>query len=321
MNKAPFRVQDLVDRFGKVLRLFVDQPQVGMKKCILVPEVQRPGLSLTGYTKQRFNKRLLLFGQVELEYLLDLDSVCRKKRLEQVVTKDNPAVIFARNLKPPKEIIQICRMLGIPILRSYEKTMPLLTELTLALSEIFSPIESLHGTLVEVFGIGVLIQGDSSVGKSEAALGLIERGHRLVSDDVVHIRKKSNHHLEGSGPELTRHLLEIRGIGIINIAHIYGAVSVRQNVRVEVVVHLEEWNEEHYYDRVGLEEKFKEILGIHVPFYVIPVKPGREIALLIETTVLNYRLKEMGYHSAKEFNVKLLETIAERQRQQRVKID
>lgn len=320
MKKKPFRIQDLLSEHGKTLGLFVDRPQEGMNKRITVPEIQRPGLSLTGYVKRKFNKRILLFGRIELEYLRDLSPEQRKERLEDVVTKDNPAVIVARSQRPLKEIKEICQKLKIPLLRSGKKTMMLMSQVTLILSEFFSPVESVHGTLVEVFGIGVLIQGDSSVGKSEAALGLIERGHRLVSDDVVHLRKKDNRYLEGSGPELTRHLLEIRGIGIINIAHLYGAVSIRQNVRVEMIMDLEEWNDEHYYDRVGLEEKFKEILNLHIPSYVLPVKPGREVALLIETTVLNHRLKEMGYHSAKEFNIKLLETIAKRQRKGRVNI-
>lgn len=320
MKKKPFRIQDLLNEHGKTLGLFVDRPQEGMNKRITVPEIQRPGLSLTRYVKRKFNKRILLFGRIELEYLRDLSPAQRKERLEDVVTKDNPAVIVARRQRPLKELKEICQKLKIPLLRSGGKTMTLMSQLTLILSEFFSPVESVHGTLVEVFGIGVLIQGDSSVGKSEAALGLIERGHRLVSDDVVHLRKKDNRYLEGSGPELTRHLLEIRGIGIINIAHLYGAVSIRQNVRVEMIMDLEEWNDEHYYDRVGLEEKFKEILNLHIPSYVLPVKPGREVALLIETTVLNHRLKEMGYHSAKEFNIKLLETIAKRQRKGRVNI-
>lgn len=321
MKKEVFRVQDLMDQFGKTLTLFIDSSQEGMKKRILVPEVQRPGLSLTGYTKGKVSKWLLLFGRIELEYLRTLDSETCKKRLKQVVTKSNPAVILSRNLKPLKELKEICKHLKIPILRSSSKTMPLLTELTLALSEAFSPIKSLHGALVEVFGVGVLIQGDSSVGKSEAALGLIERGHRLVSDDVVYVQKKDSRHLEGSSPELTRHLLEIRGIGIINVAHLYGAISVRQSVQIEMIMRLEEWDDSHYYDRVGLEEKFQEIFNIRIPFYVLPVKPGREVTLLIETTVLNHRLKEMGYHSAKEFNIKLLQTIANKKGKPSIKVD
>jgi HPr kinase/phosphorylase len=188
--------------------------------------------------------------------------------------------------------------------------MILMSKLTVILSGAFAPSDSVHGTLVEAYGVGVLIRGDSSVGKSEAALGLIERGHRLISDDVVLLRGKEERQLIGSGPELNKHLIELRGIGIVNVAHLYGAVSVRNEVPVDLVVHLEDWDETHYYDRVGLEERFTEFLGIKVPLYLHPVKPGRDIVLLIETTILNHRLKDMGYHSAKEFNKKLLEEIA-----------
>ncbi len=156
--------------------------------------------------------------------------------------------------------------------------------------------------------------GESSVGKSEAALGLIERGHRLISDDVVRVKKKEGSHLIGSGPELTRHLMEIRGIGIINVAHLYGAVCVRHDKGIDIVVKLEEWDDQHFYDRVGLDEKFIDILGSSVPYHVLPVKPGRDVVLLLETIALNHRLKDMGYNSAKEFNAKWLETISRRQK-------
>src|SRR5581483_11290092 len=201
----------------------------------------------------------------------------------------------------------------VPLFRTSMKTMNLLSKLTLILNEEFSPTMTCHGTLVEAFGVGVLIQGDSSVGKSEAALGLIERGHRLVSDDVVRIRLREGTYLEGSGPELIRHLMEIRGIGIINVAHIYGAVCVRDDKTVDVIVKLEEWDDRRFYDRIGLDEKYCDLLGVKVPSHVLPVKPGRDVVLLIETIVLNHRLKEMGYNSAKEFNTKLLETISKKQ--------
>jgi HPr kinase/phosphorylase len=180
------------------------------------------------------------------------------------------------------------------------------------LAEEFAPSVSCHGTLVEAFGVGLLIQGNSSVGKSEAALGLIERGHRLISDDVVRIKRRKEGRLEGTGPELTKHLLEIRGIGIINVANIYGAVCVSDRHVIDLIVKLEEWDDNHFYDRVGLEEKYCDILGAKVLYHVLPVKPGRDVVLLLETIVLNHRLKEMGYNSAKEFNIKLLETIAKR---------
>lgn len=196
-------------------------------------------------------------------------------------------------------------------------TMNLLSKMTLLLTEEFAPSMSIHGTLVEVFGVGVLIKGDSSVGKSEAALGLIERGHRLISDDIVKVKKREASYLEGFGAELTRHHMEIRGIGIINVAHLYGAVCVRDNKSIDIVVKLETWDDQHFYDRVGVDEKYCDILGVQVPYHVLPVKPGRDVVLLLETIALNHRLKKMGYNSAKEFNSKLLEMIALKQKKRK----
>jgi HPr kinase/phosphorylase len=195
------------------------------------------------------------------------------------------------------------------------KTVEFLTRLHFSLNEDFSPSMTCHGTLVEAFGVGVLIQGDSSIGKSEAALGLVERGHRLISDDVVKIRLLEGGYLEGSGPELTRHLLEIRGIGIINVANLYGAVCVRDDKQIDLIVKLEAWNDKKFYDQVGLDQQYSDILGLKVPFHILPVKPGRDVVLLIETITLNYRLKEMGFNSAKDFNIKLLDAIAKKQGQ------
>ena len=177
----------------------------------------------------------------------------------------------------------------------------------------FSPEITVHGTLVEVFGVGVLIQGDSSVGKSETALGLIERGHRLIADDSVRVKRKEENYIEGSCAPLTKHHMEIRGIGIINVAHLYGAVCVRDYKSIDLAVKLEAWDDRSFYDRVGMEEKYCDMLGIKVPHHVLPVKPGRDVVLLLETIALNHRLKAMGYNSAKEFNAKLLEMIAIKQ--------
>jgi HPr kinase/phosphorylase len=165
-----------------------------------------------------------------------------------------------------------------------------------------------------VFGVGVLIQGDSAVGKSEAALGLIERGHRLISDDVVKVKKKEGAYLEGSGAVLTRHHMEIRGIGIINVANLYGAVCVRNQKSIDIVVRLEVWHDDHFYDRVGLDEKFTTLLDVQLPYLILPVKPGRDVVLLLETIALNHRLKEMGYNSAQEFSAKVLELTTSRKR-------
>ncbi len=312
-----YSVQDLLDTYGERLGLKLIVGDKGVKRPIKVPEVHRPGLSLSGYLKNYVSQRILIFGNVETLYLKDLNKETRVERLRNIISDETPAVIVAGKYQPAKELAALCEEKEVPLFNTNMTTMNFLSKLTLLLSEEFSPTMTCHGTLVEAFGVGVLIQGDSSVGKSEAALGLIERGHRLISDDVVKVRLREGTYLEGSGPELTRHLMEIRGIGIINVAHIYGAVCVRDDKTVELIVKLEEWDDRRFYDRVGLDEKYCDILGIKVPYHVLPVKPGRDVVLLIETIVLNHRLKEMGYNSAKEFNAKLLETISKKQNEKK----
>lgn len=312
MSKGPrkYLVQDLFQRHGERLGLELMAGAEGMHRQIRVPEAHRPGLSLSGYLKSHADKRILVFGRVEMEYLRDLDPAVCIKRLKAILAPLTPAVIITRSYRPPKELCALCQMQSLPLLRTNMVTMNFLSKLTLLLTEEFSPTISCHGCLVEVFGVGVLIQGDSSVGKSEAALGLIERGHRLISDDIVKVRKREGAYLEGFGAPLTRYHMEIRGIGIINVANLYGAVCVRESKSIDIVVKLETWDEEAFYDRVGLEEHFCDILGIRVPYHVLPVKPGRDVVLLLETIALNQRLKGMGYNSAQEFNTKLAEMLA-----------
>lgn len=270
----------------------------------MVPEVQRPGLSLSGYLKHHAKKRILIFGKVEIEYLRHLTIPTRLSRLKSILTNQTPAVIVARRFRPPKELLHLCHERNIPLFRANMRTMNLMSKLTLLLTDAFAPSVCCHGSLVEVFGVGVLIEGASSVGKSEAALGLIERGHRLIADDLVKVKFRDGA-LEGYGAELSRHHMEVRGIGIINVAHLYGAVCVREKKSLDIVVKLEVWDDSHFYDRVGIEEKTVTILGIEVPHHVLPLKPGRDVVLLLETIALNHRLKKMGYHSAKEYNAKL----------------
>ena len=306
-------VQDIYDKYSQLLKLEIIAGNIGLNRKIRLPEIERPGLGLAGYVKGYSEKRVLVFGRVEMGYLKDLETSLRYERLKGILFSKVPAVIVARNFRPPKEMIKICQEVGIPLFRTPFRTTTLLSKLTVILAEEFSPSLSCHGTLVEAFGVGVLIQGDSSIGKSETALGMIERGHRLISDDIVIVKKKEGSYLEGAGPELTRHLLEIRGIGIINVAHLYGALCVSEAKKIDLIVKLEEWDHQHFYDRIGLEEKYLDMLGVKIPFYVMPVKPGRDVVLLLETVVLNHRLKSMGYNSAKEFNIKLLETIHRKQ--------
>ena len=304
-----YLVEDLYKRHGARLGLELIAGSKGMKRRIKVPEAHRPGLSLSGYLKGHAGKRILIFGKVEVEYIRDLKPGVRVERLEGILATPTPAVIVARRFRPPKELINLCEEQDVPLFRASMSTMNLLSKLTLLLNEEFALSMSVHGTLVEVFGVGVLIQGDSSVGKSEAALGLIERGHRLISDDIVKVKKREGHYLEGSGAELTRHHMEIRGIGIINVANLYGAVCVRDYKSIDLVVKLESWDEQSFYDRVGLDEKFCDILGVKLPMHILPVKPGRDVVLLLETIALNHRLRGMGYHSAREFNSKLLKMV------------
>jgi HPr kinase/phosphorylase len=304
-----YLVDNLYVQHGKRLSLELVAGKKGIQRRILIPEAHRPGLGLSGYLKSYAYKRILIFGRVEIEYVRDLNPQTRIERMEALLSSYTPAVIVARRYRPPKELQSLCEKHSIPLFRTNMTTMNFLSKLTLLLNEEFARSMNCHGTLVEVHGVGVLIRGDSSVGKSEAALGLIERGHRLISDDTVKVWKSEGGFLEGSGAELTRHHMEIRGIGIINVAHLYGAVCVRDSKSVDIVVKMEVWDDQHFYDRVGLEERYYDILGVPVPYHVLPVKPGRDVVLLLETIALNHRLKAMGYNSAKEFNSKLLERI------------
>ncbi len=305
-----YTVEKLFKEHGGQLDLELVTGEKGLKRKILVPEAHRPGLCLAGYLKGHAKKRILVFGKVEIEYLRHLSEGLRDARLKAILTDQTPAVLIARHFLPPKELVNFCEKQAIPLFRAKMTTMNLMSRLTLLLSDEFAPSKCYHGSLVEVFGVGLLIQGDSSVGKSEAALGLIERGHRLISDDLVKVKLREGGYLEGSGEDLTRHHMEVRGIGIINVANLYGAVCVREKKSLDIVVKLEVWDDSHFYDRVGIEEKKVFILGIEVPFHLLPVKPGRDVVLLLETIALNHRLKKMGYHSAKEFNLRLLSKIA-----------
>ena len=309
-----YLVEHFYEQHGKSLGLNLMAGRNGLFHRIKKAEVHRPGLSLTGYLKGFVFSRILVVGKQEIKYIKELDAKTRKERLSAILTPATPAVIASFGFKLPKEIIALCEEKEIPLFQANIAATSLVSKISFLLQEEFCPNLTLHGTLVEVFGVGLLIQGESSVGKSEAALGLIERGHRLISDDVVRVKKKEGSYLVGSGPELTRHLMEIRGIGIINVAHLYGAVCVRPDKGIDVLVKLERWNEQHFYDRIGLDEKHIEVLGINVPQHILPVKPGRDVVLLLETIALNHRLKDMGYNSAKEFNTKLLEAIARKQK-------
>ncbi|SCA58512.1 HPr kinase/phosphorylase [Chlamydiales bacterium SCGC AB-751-O23] len=303
-------IEEFHKNFGDDLGLKLVAGKDGLKRKIYLPEVHRPGLALAGYLHFHAKKRIIILGKVEVCYLKELNAALRKKRLKGIFTKELPAIILARGYKPIQELIDLCEELKVPLFRTSMPTMRLTSSLFHKLSKEFSPKKACHATMVEVFGVGVLIRGDSSVGKSEAALGLVERGHRLVADDLVSIQRLEGGALEGSGPGFSNYHMEIRGIGIINVANLYGAVCVKEKKKIDIVVELENWNENKEYDRMGLEERTCKILDVKLPCHELPVKPGRDVVLLLETLALNFRLKKMGYHSAKEIRRQLAEKIA-----------
>lgn len=306
-------VEDLYRDYGNYLGLELMAQEMDLKRNISLPEVHRPGLTLVGFLKNFATNSLLVFGKEEIFFVEELPNKTCIQRLEAILTEKTPAVIIADHAVIPEQIISICHSTKIPLFRSKMSTTELVSKLTFLLQDEFAPEMSAHGTFIEAFGMGVLIQGDSSIGKSEAALGLIDRGHRLISDDLVKFRLRKDSVVEGRGLELNQHLIEIRGIGIINVGHLYGATCVRGSKSLDLIVKLEEWDDQAFYDRIGLDEQFMEMLHVKIPYYILPVKPGRDVVLLIETIVLNHRLKIMGYHSAREFNKKLLETISRKQ--------
>ncbi len=291
---------DLKENDALKLKCLAGRP--GLIREIKVPEINRPGLELSGFYENFAYQRLQIFGRGESAYLSKLEREGNNETLQQLFSWEIPCCIFTHALEPTRSFVEIAEKSGCPILQTDLSSSEFTTRVIRVLSNIFAPKKTIHGVLVEVSGIGVLIQGESGVGKSEAALALVERGHRLVADDVVEIRRVSGNILMGTGASVSSHHMEIRGLGIINITHLFGVGAIRDKKQIQIVVQLEEWDASKSYDRIGAEENTIEILEVKVPYLLIPVKPGRNISILIETAAMNERLKKMGYYSAKEFN-------------------
>ena len=272
-------------------------------------DVSRPGLQLTGYWDYFAYMRPQLLGKVEMTYLSTLTPEVRMERIKRFFSFDLPCVIICRGMPCFDEILTCARERNIPVYRSQEDTVKMEMAIINFLNSYLAPRQTMHGVLVDVYGVGLLITGESGVGKSEAALELVKREHRLVADDVVDIKRVSDTRLVGEAPELVRHFMEIRGIGIIDIATMYGVGAVIRSKSIDMEVHLEQWKPGAEYDRLGLVDEYTTILGVQIPRIVLPVRPGRNLAVVLEVAARNLRLKQMGYNAAQEIDKRATERI------------
>ncbi|MDD6234755.1 MAG: HPr(Ser) kinase/phosphatase [Lachnospiraceae bacterium] len=281
------------------LKLLTPDIETG-DKVVTVPDINRPALQLTGFFDHFDSERVQVIGHVEAAYMETLDEETRKDRYEQLMSYNIPCIVFCRSMMPDAQMIEAAREYQIPLLQTDKATSSFEAEIIRWMKVMLAPTISIHGVLVDVYGEGVLITGESGIGKSEAALELIKRGHRLVTDDVVEIRKVSDETLIGTAPEITRHFIELRGIGIIDVKTLFGVESVKETQGIDMVIHLEDWDKDKEYDRFGLEEEYTEILGNKVVCHNLPVRPGRNLAVIVESAAVNWRQKKMGYNAARE---------------------
>ena len=275
-------------------------PENGENILISSKDVNRPGVEFTGFLDFYDNKRILVVGHTENAFLGRYSQEERERALEGLISRKPPAIIICRSLKPYPEMMEAAKRHGVALLGTADTTSSLVAALVSYMNVELAPRVTRHGVLVEVYGEGILLVGDSGVGKSETAIELIKRGHRLIADDAVEIRRVSKKSLVGTAPENIRHFIELRGIGIINARRIFGMGAVKLTEKIDMVINLEIWDKTKVYDRMGMENEYTEILGLRVPVLTIPVKPGRNLAVIIEVAAMNNRQKKMGYNAAKE---------------------
>lgn len=302
-------VQKMVDR----MKLSVFTPEVDLKKkTITLSDVNRPALQLCGYFEHFEKNRVQIIGTVEYTYLQHMDEMKKLEVYQQFLSYDIPAVVFCREFQPEEIFLELATKRGIPVLGTEDATSNFMAEMIYALNEELAPCISIHGVLVDVYGEGLLIMGESGIGKSEAALELIRRGHRLVTDDVVEIRKINDHTLVGTSPDITRYFIELRGIGIVDVKNLFGVECVKEKQNIDLVIKLEDWRKDNDYDRMGLEEEYTEFLGNKVVCHSLPIRPGRNLAVICETAAVNHRQKKMGYNAAKELYRRVQENLQRR---------
>jgi HPr kinase/phosphorylase len=299
------RTKDIFERF----HLEMISGEEGINRPISTSDISRPGIEIAGYFEYYPAERIQLLGKTELSFFAELPENERISRMERLCTDITPAIIVTRGLDVPPELIEASERESVPVLRSNMKTTRFSSRLTNFLESKLAPTTAVHGVLVDIYGIGVLITGKSGVGKSETALELVKRGHRLVADDCVEIRQEDQDTLVGTSPDLIEHLLEIRGLGIINVMTLFGAGAVRSNKRITLVINLEIWDSSKQYDRLGLDEEKMKIIDTEVTKITVPVRPGRNLSVIIEVAAMNYRLKRMGVNAAQQFTERLSDVI------------
>ncbi len=313
MSDKTFTVLDLLDldlKGHNALDLRCIAGRRGLSRNITVPDINRPGLALSGFYESFAYDRVQVFGRGEYAYLQKLRNENQFETIEKLFAFDIPCAVFTHNLMPDDHFLSIAEKCECPILQTDVESTDFSSRLLRVFSNIFAPKKTMHGVFVEVYGIGILLTGDSGVGKSETALELIERGHRLVADDIVEIRCVNGNMIMGQGANtLISHHMEIRGLGIINVSQLYGVGAIREQKQVQLVVKLETWDANKVYDRLGTETHTTDLLGVKIPYIEVPVKPGRNLPIIIEAAAMNERLKSMGYNSAREFNQNVLKWI------------
>src|SRR5437899_2753519 len=306
MQRDPVTVERFYTDHASALELNLLAGAGGLKRVIREPTVNRPGLVLTGFTRYFAYKRLQVVGNAEAFYLKSLAAEERPKRYETFFSYKIPCVVFSRNLHPDKLFLKAAEQADVPIFQCPLITMKFINLATLALEMMFAPRGTEMGSMIDILGVGVIIRGESGIGKSESVLALIERGYSLVSDDVTKVTLVDGREVIGTSAELTRNHMEVRGIGIINVAAMFGVKCIRAEKRVDLVITLKAWNDVTDVDRLGIEEQFVKILGVDVPHITIPVRPGRDLARLIEVAAFQTKLKRSGYNPAKELNDRLI---------------
>jgi HPr kinase/phosphorylase len=302
---AKVRTKDIMDKF----HLELVGGEEGLHRPITMSDISRPGLEIAGYFDYYPAERIQLLGKTEITFLDLLDDAERKRRLESLCTDITPGIIISRELEVPHDLIDAANRYDVPVMRSPMKTTRFSSHLTNYLESKLAPTTAIHGVLVDIYGVGVLITGKSGVGKSETALELVKRGHRLVADDCVEIRQEDMDTLIGNSPDLIEHLLEIRGLGIINVMTLFGAGAVRSHKRITLCINLELWDKAKQYDRLGLDEEKMKIIDTEITKLTVPVRPGRNLAVIIEVAAMNFRLKRMGVNAAEQFTNRLSDVI------------